>query len=468
MKYVHFLVVDTINDKKRAYVVSFKGSENLTIMLPQKNCEVQEYPSRKSAEREAKKLNEEFHQERPKTGDSDKIIGRFLLDCLAYVGDDEPRAVPPIYERYIAWCQEHGYSPETRQAWKTMMIAYNIKFAPRERKVRPLHGEWETVTDAWGREVRAPGWVWKEYSNKENATSCLYGWRLKTASDIAKESAEAAKVDPEEDPEVATPEEMDAREDSVDATEAKQDDEPVANQSETIVQEASKTENNWDFREENEDLPEKVLESSDDTVGTNGISYVGEIYILVNPCLPNMVKIGYSNNVEKRLKTLNNNSGLPDQFHVYAIYKVKNRLEDLNFHKLIDSLNPSLRHAKNKEFYDMSPEKVYGILAIIAGMNGSTDLLKKNPLDDEYFDDIEDVSLMPPENQSLLAVNLLEIPDGPSQVQKDETNVVFKTIDDIRGVECQGDTHTISEVFRYIKNGEPDRMVNTCSATGRN
>lgn len=53
------------------------------------------------------------------------------------------------------------------------------------------------------------------------------------------------------------------------------------------------------------------------------------IYILVNPSFKNLVKIGYADDVAKRLKSLNSNAGLPDPYHVYATYKVKKRLEDL-------------------------------------------------------------------------------------------------------------------------------------------
>ena len=115
------------------------------------------------------------------------------------------------------------------------------------------------------------------------------------------------------------------------------------------------------------------------------VKYAGEIYILVNPAFPKLVKIGYADNVQKRVKNLNSNSGLPDPYHVYATYKVKKRLEDLKLHKLIDSLDYDLRHTKNKEFYEMTPEKAYTILSAIAEINGDEDLLVKNPYHDDYF-----------------------------------------------------------------------------------
>ena len=118
------------------------------------------------------------------------------------------------------------------------------------------------------------------------------------------------------------------------------------------------------------------------------VCYAGEIYILVNPAFPKLVKIGYADNVPKRVKQLNSSAGVPDPYHVYATYKVKKRLEDLKLHKLIDSLDSHLRHTKNKEFYEMSPEKAYAILSAIAEINGDEDLLVINPLQDDFFAEV--------------------------------------------------------------------------------
>ena len=120
--------------------------------------------------------------------------------------------------------------------------------------------------------------------------------------------------------------------------------------------------------------------------------FVGAIYILVNPAFPNLVKIGYADDVQKRVKTLNSNSGLPDPYHVYALYMVKKRLEDLRLHELIDTLDSSLRHSKNREFYEMDAEKAFSILSAIAQINGDERQLVKNPLNDEYFRKLKTVN----------------------------------------------------------------------------
>ena len=144
--------------------------------------------------------------------------------------------------------------------------------------------------------------------------------------------------------------------------------------------------------------------------------YAGDIYILVNPAFPNLVKIGYANNVEKRVKSFNNNSGLPDPYHVYATYKVKKRLEDLKLHNLIDSLDSDLRHAKNREFYEMSPEKAYEILSAIAEINGDTDLLVKNPLHDEFFEDETKAEAIEPKSVESRKKGV--VPDGVYHMER--------------------------------------------------
>jgi len=49
----------------------------------------------------------------------------------------------------------------------------------------------------------------------------------------------------------------------------------------------------------------------------------GVIYILTNPSFPQYVKIGYADNVESRLKQLNNSECIPFAFRIYATYEVQ-------------------------------------------------------------------------------------------------------------------------------------------------
>ena len=108
----------------------------------------------------------------------------------------------------------------------------------------------------------------------------------------------------------------------------------------------------------------------------------GVIYILTNPSFPEYVKIGYADDIDKRLKELNRSECIPFAFRVYATYDVNSRLSDLKIHTIIDKLNPNLRSIDNfngqkriREFYAMPPEDAYAILEAIAEIHGCTENL---------------------------------------------------------------------------------------------
>ena len=97
---------------------------------------------------------------------------------------------------------------------------------------------------------------------------------------------------------------------------------------------------------------------------------------MTNPCLHDMVKIGYASDVEARRKQLST-TALPFEYEIYATYETSGQLEDKKLHELIDTLNPKLRLAKNREFFAMSAEKAYQLREAIAIISGSADKLKR-------------------------------------------------------------------------------------------
>ena len=110
----------------------------------------------------------------------------------------------------------------------------------------------------------------------------------------------------------------------------------------------------------------------------------GVIYILTNPSFEDYVKIGYADDINKRLQQLNRSECIPFAFRVYATYRVNSRLSDLKIHAIIDKLNPNLRSIETfngqrrvREFYAMSPEDAYSILEAIAEIHGCIDNLRR-------------------------------------------------------------------------------------------
>ena len=102
----------------------------------------------------------------------------------------------------------------------------------------------------------------------------------------------------------------------------------------------------------------------------------GYIYIMTNPALLDMVKIGYAIDVEERRKQLST-TALPYEYEVYATYETEGNLEDKKLHQLIDDLNPDLRISKNREFYVMTPEQAYQLIEAIAIISGSISKIKR-------------------------------------------------------------------------------------------
>ncbi len=103
---------------------------------------------------------------------------------------------------------------------------------------------------------------------------------------------------------------------------------------------------------------------------------MGYIYIMTNPALHDMVKIGYATDVEARRQQLST-TALPYEYEIYATYETSGNLEDKKLHKMIDNLNPDLRVSHNREFFIMSPEDAYELLEAIAVISGSQDKLKR-------------------------------------------------------------------------------------------
>ena len=103
----------------------------------------------------------------------------------------------------------------------------------------------------------------------------------------------------------------------------------------------------------------------------------GFIYILTNKSFKdNCIKIGYSTNVEKRVKDLSG-SGLPYDYEIYSTYEIPaSQKADKALHRLIHMLNPNLRITPNREFFDIAPDVAYKMFEEMAAMHGREDKLK--------------------------------------------------------------------------------------------
>ena len=185
----------------------------------------------------------------------------------------------------------------------------------------------------------------------------------------------------------------------------------------------------------------------------------GVIYILTNPSFPEYVKIGYADDIKKRLKQLNRSECIPFAFRVYATYEVNSRLSDLKIHSIIDKLNPNLRSIETfsgqkriREFYAMSPEDAYSILEAIAEIHNCTDklsIIKPNAeevLAEEIAQEIENESA---ERASNFSFSKCQIPVGATIEYAYDESLKASVVDD-RNVEYDGETISLTALAKLL------------------
>ncbi len=168
----------------------------------------------------------------------------------------------------------------------------------------------------------------------------------------------------------------------------------------------------------------------------------GYIYIMTNPCLKDMVKIGYATDVETRRKQLST-TALPYEYEIYATYETSGKLEDKKLHKLIDNLNSDLRVSKNREFFVMTAEDAYELLESIATISGTQDKLKKKKA-------TTNVASVPKTKKPPINFVKCGIPVGAELVYVEDPNVRVTVVSE-RKVLYNNEQTSLSAIVQNIK-----------------
>lgn len=184
----------------------------------------------------------------------------------------------------------------------------------------------------------------------------------------------------------------------------------------------------------------------------------GVIYILTNPSFPEYVKIGYADDIKKRLNELNRTECTPFAFRVYATYAVQTRLTDLKVHEMIDIINPELRSIDNvngkkrvREFYAMSAEDAYQMFRAMAEIHGTTSLLKKIRPDSQQVEEEKEAEKIKREVKvSQFTFEKAHIEIG-SEIYFSEDPSIKAIVVDNRHVEYQGKVYSLSALAQILK-----------------
>lgn len=185
----------------------------------------------------------------------------------------------------------------------------------------------------------------------------------------------------------------------------------------------------------------------------------GVIYILTNPSFPDYVKIGYADDIEKRLKQLNRSECVPFAFRVYATYEFNSRLSDLKIHSIIDKLNPDLRsidefngQKRVREFYAMRPEEAFAILEAMAEIHDCKDkltLIKPNAAEAEEEKLAQEIDTENHEKAENFSFLKCQIPVGAEIEYYDNPDIKCKVVSD-RKVEYQGKEMSLTAAAKII------------------
>jgi len=190
----------------------------------------------------------------------------------------------------------------------------------------------------------------------------------------------------------------------------------------------------------------------------------GYIYILTNPSFPPYVKIGYANNVERRVKELNRTECTPFGFRIYAYYKVNSRLKDKCLHALIDILNPTLRsvddidgNIRTREFYSISPEQAYSVIKNIAAINGLEDNLVLVAKTNEDKQDEENANKIEVKHDRAkpFTFEKAKIPAGAEITYILDENIKAFVCDDLKHVTYNGKAYSLSSLADMLRGKSP-------------
>ncbi len=178
------------------------------------------------------------------------------------------------------------------------------------------------------------------------------------------------------------------------------------------------------------------------------------IYILTNPVIPDLAKIGRTTNLEERVRSLSAHSGVPVPFEVYYACEVTNSvkvekhlLEGFGDHRV----NPK------REFFRINPERVLSILKLVE--------LKNITPNQDFVEDSEEQQSLDKERtrRSNFTFSSADIPVGAVLHFVRDENVTAKVVDD-RNVEFEGKVTSLTQSSLTLLNR--DHGWNSSSVTG--
>jgi len=157
------------------------------------------------------------------------------------------------------------------------------------------------------------------------------------------------------------------------------------------------------------------------------------VYVLTNPSLPDVIKIGMTSNLETRMRSLYNSS-VPVPFECYFACTVS----DMGFvEKQLHDGFDDFRVNPKREFFRIDPERIVSILKMVM-------IDDVTPKEDIVEDDIDQRSLDKERKiRGRFNFDMVNVPIG-SVLSFVKDTTITATVIDSQKVEFEGETHSLS------------------------
>jgi len=177
---------------------------------------------------------------------------------------------------------------------------------------------------------------------------------------------------------------------------------------------------------------------------------MGYVYIFVNEYMPDILKIGITDDLEQRLKDSARDSFVPCVFNCY--YAIKSdqheKLEDF-IHKTYNRF----RVNEKREFFEIYPEEAKEMLKGLVNLGVATEI---NDSQTQQISEEVSKQLTKDGQQLILrrrqntTFKMLDIKIGTELTYKNDETIIVKTVDEINNVEYEGEIFSISNLSNKL------------------
>ncbi len=210
----------------------------------------------------------------------------------------------------------------------------------------------------------------------------------------------------------------------------------------------------------------------------------GYVYIMINPSFKeNIIKVGQTTNIEKRIKDLSHSSGIPTPFQVYALMKTTNYVDvERALHNILEKVVHKRVNAK-REFFEIKPDEAYFLMQQLAQFIEDAEITLANEQIDLTFTPDKDAQhkYVKAENLTLeaykyyefnkelyskLKEELLKLHEGVQIVYK-QKYVAFKYKTNFVDVVFQKQGLRLTINLKYSEINDPKHLTEDVSHKGR-